>query len=73
MEFLLQQEGQEENVKNVWDKLVPILKNGREYDIYLTSEIIDPFEYNEVCYMLGEMSNRDNVRLHITTPLPSST
>lgn len=67
MEFLLQQE-QQEDVKSVWDKLVPIVKYGREYDIYLTSEIIYPFEYNEMCHVLSKLSNRNSVRLHITTP-----
>ena len=34
--------------KSQWGKHVPIIVYGREVDIYISSEIVDPIEYKEI-------------------------
>lgn len=53
---------------NVWDDHVPIIKHGRDIDVFLTTEIVDPIEYNELCHMLRGASSKEVIRLHINTP-----
>ena len=60
--------GKSEELDSVWDKHIPIVKNGRETDVYITSEIVDPIEYNELCHVLRGASSKEVVKLHINTP-----
>ena len=60
--------GKSEELDSVWDKHIPIVKNGRETDVYITSEIVDPIEYNELCHVLRGASSKEVIRLHINTP-----
>ena len=52
----------------VWDEHIPIVKNGREIDAYITVTISDPIEYNELCHILRSASSKEVIRLHINTP-----
>lgn len=53
---------------NVWENHIPIVKNGREIDAYITAEIVDPIEYNELCHMIRNATSKEVIRLHINTP-----
>lgn len=53
---------------NVWENHIPIVKNGREIDAYITAEIVDPIEYNELCHMIRNAASKEVIRLHINTP-----
>ena len=52
----------------VWENHIPIVKNGREIDAYITAEIVDPIEYNELCHMIRNATSKEVIRLHINTP-----
>ena len=57
------------NKKKVeWDKQVPIIKVGNEYNCYLSDEIDAPNTYNELCFLLDIAEESDLVILHINTP-----
>ena len=60
--------GKSEELDSVWDKHIPIVKNGREIDVYITAEIVDAIEYNELCHVLRGASSKEVIRLHINTP-----
>lgn len=53
---------------SIWEDHIPISKNGREIDVYITAEIVNPIEYNELCHLLRNANSREVVRLHINTP-----
>lgn len=53
---------------SVWENHIPIVKNGREIDAYITAEIVDPIEYNELCHMIRNATSKEVIRLHINTP-----
>lgn len=50
---------------SVWDNYVPILKEGRHVDIYLTDSIEAPSEYNQTCHILEKAYKGDTATLHI--------
>ena len=50
---------------SVWDDYVPIITEGRHTDIYLTSSIDIPAEYNKMCYVLGKAYKEDTSIIHI--------
>ena len=56
---------QEQAKTSVWDKYVPIIQNGRNYEVYLTDGIDIPAAYNELCYVLNAAYDGDTVTLHI--------
>ena len=50
---------------SVWDNYTPIVTNGRHTDVYLTSNIETPDEYNELCHKLNAAFTGDTITLHI--------
>lgn len=50
---------------SVWDNYVPILKEGRHVDIYLTDSIEAPSEYSQTCHTLEKAYKGDTTTLHI--------
>ena len=53
---------------SIWEDHIPISKNGREIDVYITAEIVNPIEYNELCHLLRNATSKETIRLHINTP-----
>lgn len=53
----------------VWDRPVPITHQEVEgvYNCYLTGSIEDPYNYNELCYVLEQAVDGEVVILHINT------
>lgn len=49
----------------VWDDYVPIIKSGQHTDVYLTSAIEAPDEYNKLCFILEHAFPSETVTLHI--------
>ena len=45
----------------VWDNFVPVITNRHHTDIYLTSGIEEPSEYNEMCSILRNAEKGDTV------------
>jgi ATP-dependent protease ClpP protease subunit len=60
----------ERNVTRIWDLDVPIVNDKARNIIkaYLTSEISEPFVYNELCYLLEEADENCKVHLYLNTP-----
>jgi len=56
---------QQPNKQSVWDNYVPVKTSGRHTDVYLTSSIEAPAEYNELCYILDTAYKGDTITLHI--------
>lgn len=59
---------QEEASTSIWDKEVPIIRTGRVWNCYITSNIGNPDLYNELCYLLDNAYPMDHINLHINTP-----
>lgn len=57
-----------DEVSSVWDKEVPIVREGRTWHCYITSNISNPDTYNELCYLLDNAYPCDQINLHINTP-----
>ena len=55
-------------VGSIWEDHIPIAKNGRDIDVYITAEIVNPIEYNELCHLLRNANSKEVIRLHINTP-----
>ena len=53
---------------SVWDKEVPIVQSGRTWNCYLSSSIVQPDTYNELCYLLDTAYPMDTIILHLNTP-----
>lgn len=56
------------DVTRIWDLQVPIIETDSTIEAYLADEIIEPYEYNELCYVLTHTSADKTVYLNITTP-----
>ena len=54
--------------ESIWENYIPIAKNGREIDAYITTEVVNPIEYNELCHLLRNATSKETIRLHINTP-----
>ena len=54
--------------ESIWEDHVPIAKNGREIDVYIMTEIINPIEYSELCHLLRNANSKEVIRIHINTP-----
>ena len=52
---------------SIWDRTVPIAKNGSTYDCYIADDIDAPNSYNELCFLLEHASPKDTVVLHLNT------
>lgn len=53
----------------VWDRPVPVTYDSALglYNCYVTGDIVDPYAYNEVCYVLEQAAKGETVYLHINT------
>lgn len=51
----------------VWDRPVPVTFNNGVYNCYVTGAIEEPFNYNELCYVLEHAEPEATVVLHINT------
>ena len=54
--------------ESIWEDHVPIARNGRETDVYIMTEIVNPIEYSELCHLLRNANSKEVIRLHINTP-----
>jgi len=54
--------------ESVWDKTVPIVPQKNITNAYLTSEIAEPSEYNEFCYLLSTASEAETFHIFLNTP-----
>jgi len=54
--------------KDTWDNYVPIASVDNVYNIYLSSDIASPDEYDEMCFLLDTLTDSHYVDLHINTP-----
>ena len=52
---------------SMWDRTVPIAKNGSTYDCYIADDIESPNYYNELCFLLEHANIKDKVVLHLNT------
>lgn len=52
----------------VWDNAVPILKEGTITHVYITDEIMEPAEYNELCHALRKAEEYEVFNFYLTTP-----
>ena len=59
--------GKEKDKKDVWDDLVPIVKDGNTVHAYVSDEIGSPDTYDKLCHTLDTADNNDNVLLHLNT------
>lgn len=57
-----------ETPTRVWDLSVPIIKVGDETHVYISDQIEEPIEYNELCFMLKTAGKHETFILHINTP-----
>ena len=48
--------------ESIWENHIPIARNGREIDVYITAEIVNPID------LLRNANSKEIVRLHINTP-----
>ena len=51
----------------VWDRPVPIVQSKGVYQCYISSGIEEPFNYDELCFVLESMGSQDQAVLHINT------
>ncbi len=51
--------------ETTWEDAVPIIKEGQHTDVYLTSAIEEPWEYNQLCYVLDHAYPSETFTLHI--------
>ena len=60
--------GEDKDTKtSVWDRPVPIRKVGKVYHCYISSAIEEPDNYDELCFVLENLSKDDTAYLHINT------
>ena len=59
--------GKEKDKKDVWDDLVPIVKDGNTVHAYVSDEIGSPDTYDKLCHTLDTAEDGDNVLLHLNT------
>lgn len=54
----------------IWELEVPIVidQNNDVITAYITGQIAEPSQYNELCYLLGQASKSTRFYLHINTP-----
>ena len=54
----------------LWDLPVPVINDEKTNTIkaYLTGGIEEPYNYNELCYLLGNADENTTVELYINTP-----
>jgi ATP-dependent protease ClpP protease subunit len=51
----------------LFDKEVPILRDGNTLHCYLADDIGEPKKYNELCFVLDTIEDDMDVKLHIST------
>ena len=53
---------------NPWDRYVPIITNKNYTEVFLTDQIDEPSQYNELCFKLKTASPAEVFTLHLNTP-----
>jgi ATP-dependent protease ClpP protease subunit len=53
---------------NVWDRYVPIISSKNHTEVFLTDQIDEPSQYNELCFKLKTASPAEVFTLHLNTP-----
>lgn len=56
-----------EKPETIWDEYVPIIKEDKITNVYLTDEIIDVAEYNKLCYKLLNAAEDELFIMNIST------
>ena len=60
--------GMPDKPTRVWELKVPIIKNGDTTTVYMTNEIGEPYEYNELLYTLSLALPTETIIIVINTP-----
>lgn len=69
MELIIPMSELTEDKNSIWDKQVPMVKEGNTVHAYIADEITEPSAYNEVCHLLMfRVTADDTVCLHLNTP-----
>lgn len=53
---------------SIWENAVPIIRYDDTTHAYLNTEIMEPDQYNELCFRLATATNLDKFVLYINTP-----
>ena len=56
------------NATRIWDVYVPIVHTDNGFTAYLTNQIADPEEYNELCFLLNNATPDQEIELVLNTP-----
>ena len=56
------------DVTRVWDLPVPIVPGESETHVYITDQIGEPADYNELCHLLKSATRGHKFHIHINTP-----
>ena len=59
--------GMDKKKKDVWDNYVPIVQVEETVHFYLSNDISTPDEYDEMCFVLGDLASDQTAHLHINT------
>ena len=51
----------------IWDRSVPIVQHNTIYHCYISGEISEPSDYNEMCFLLENAVEGDKIIIHINT------
>ncbi len=61
----------EEEVKDdkqtVWDDYTPIIRSGNQHFVYLSDDIVAPYNYSKLTHLLCTMTKKDTVNMHVNT------
>jgi ATP-dependent Clp protease protease subunit len=54
----------------IWDLDVPVVNDveNKNIKVYLTGAIEEPYQYNEMCYLLGTADKNTTVDIYLNTP-----
>lgn len=52
----------------IWDNTVPIIAQKHSIHVYITDEVMEPSEYNELCFLLRNASPAEVFTIHLNTP-----
>lgn len=53
--------------KTIWDRPVPIVKHKGIYHCYISSTIEEPYNYDELCFLLDTATSMDSFHIHLNT------
>lgn len=67
LEFLLPSES-EKDKQTCWDDVYPIIASNNRIDIYISDNIVAPYEFNRMIHTLNSATAQDQVIIHLNTP-----